>query len=224
MNALTGYLEKYALISLEKQEKLARLIDGQMVVNVDFDAGRLHFSDGPEFRFQVLGTESDNTLNWLWAWAEEQEDIDTDLLTSSLQMKEWGEKAGIPECTVPAVDLEKADGHIFSLIASEVCAASCYYQDSYDGGASFLLLFGGELEQQPGFDVAGLSRQFSNLTALCEFNHRNAFVSYLQAKGLSFTEQGTAMDLEMESGEHARLEFDSAGSLKTINSRKLPLD
>lgn len=224
MNALTEYLEKYALVSLEKQEKLARLTDGQLVVDFDLDAGRLRFSEGLEFRFQVLGTESDNTLNWLWAWAEEQEDLKPDLLTSSLQMKEWGAKAGIPEFTVPSVDLEKADGHLLSLIASEVCAASCYYQDSYDGGASFLLLFGGELERQPGFDVAGLSRQFSNLITLYELNHRNAFVSYLRAKGLPFTEQGTVMDLELESGENARLEFDSAGSLKTINGRNLPLD
>ena len=193
-----------------------------MIADVDFDAGRLRFSEGPEFRFQVLGTESDNTLNWLWAWAEEQEDLASGLLTSSLQMKEWGAKAGIPEFTVPSVDLEKADGRILSLIASEVCAASCYYPDSYDGGASFLLLFGGELERQPGFDVAGLSRQFSDLPALYELNHRNAFVSYLRAKGLPFTEQGTVMDLELESGEHVRLEFDSAGSLKTMNGRRLP--
>jgi len=224
MNALTEYLEKYALISLEKQEKLARLIDGQMVVNVDFDAGRLHFSDGPEFRFQVLGTESDNTLNWLWAWAEEQEDINADLLTSALQMKEWGAKAGIPECIVPSVDLEKADGHILSLIASEVCAASCYYQDSYDGGASFLLLFGGELERQPGFDVAGLSRQFSNLLALYDLNHRNAFVSYLQAKGLPFTEQGMIIKFELESAEQVSTEFGPDGVLRSINGRSLPLD
>ncbi len=224
MNVLTEYLEKYALLSLEKQEKLARLTTGQMVVDLDFDAGRLRFSEGLEFRFQVLGTESDNTLNWLWAWAEEQEDLKSDLLTSSMQMKEWGAKAGIEEFSIPSVDLEKADGHILSLIASEVCAASCYYQDSYDGGASFLLLFGGELERQPGFDVAGLSRQFSNLLALYELNQRNAFVSYLRAKGLPFTEQGTVMDLELESGENARLEFDSAGSLKTINGRNLPLD
>lgn len=224
MNALTEYLEKYALISLEKQEKLARLIEGQMVVNVDFDAGRLHFSDGPEFRFQVLGTESDNTLNWLWAWADEQEDINSDLLTSSLHMKEWGAKAGIPECTVPAVDLEKADGHVFSLIASEVCGASCYYQDSYDGGASFLLLFGGELERQPGFDVAGLSRQFTNLMALYELDHRNAVVSYLRSKGLPFTEQGSLIQCVLESAEQMSAEFGPHGVLRSINGRDLPLD
>ena len=224
MNALTEYLEKYALISFEKQEKLARLTNGQMVVDLDFDAGRLRFSEGLEFRFQVLGTESDNTLNWLWAWAEEQEDLKPGLLTSSLQMKEWGEKAGIPEFSVASVDLEKADGHILSLIASEVCAASCYYQDSYDGGASFLLLFGGELERQPGFDVAGLSRQLSNLLELYELNHRNAFASYLQAKGLPFTEQGSIIKFELESAEQMSAEFGPNGVLRSINGRDLPLD
>lgn len=224
MNALTEYLEKYALLSLEKQEKLARLTDGQLVVDFDLDAGRLRFSEGLEFRFQVLGTESDNTLNWLWAWAEEQEDLKPDLITSALQMKEWGAKSGIPECTVPSVDLDKADGHVLSLIASEVCAASCYYQDSYDGGASFLLLFGGELEQQPGYDVAGLSRQFSNLIALHELDRRNALMSYLRQKGLPFTEQGTIIKFELESTEQVNAEFGPDGVLKSINGRDLPLE
>lgn len=224
MHALTEYLEKYALLSLEKQEKLARLTDGQLVVDLDLDAGRLRFSEGLEFRFQVLGTESDNTLNWLWAWAEEQENLKPDLLTAALQMKEWGAKAGIPECTAPSVDLEKADGYILSLIASEVCAASCYYQDSYDGGASFLLLFGGGLEQQPGFDVAGLSRQFSNLMALYEFDHRNALMSYLRQKNLPFREQGTIIKFELESAEQVSAEFGPSGLLKSINGRSLPLD
>jgi hypothetical protein len=224
MSTLTEYLEKYALISLEKQEKLARLAAGHTVVELDFDAGMLRFSDTLEFRFQVLGTESDNTLNWLWAWADEQAELNSDLLASSLQMKEWGAKVGLPEFTAPSVDLEKADGHVLSMIASEVCAASCYYQDSYDGGALFLLLFGESIDQQPAFDVANLSRQFSNLISLYELNHRNTLVSYLDLKGLPFTEQGTAISWEMESAEHVRAEFDPAGRLQSINGKTLPLD
>jgi hypothetical protein len=223
MSSLTEYLEKYALISLEKQEKLARLIDGQMVADLELVTGRIRFSDGPEFRLQVLGTESENTLNWLWAWAEEQDDLTSDLLTSSLQMKEWGAKAGIPEFTAPSVDLEKANGHILSLIASEVCAASCYYQDAYDGGASFLLLFGKELERQPSFDAAGLVRQFSDLIALNELNHRNALLSYLRLKGLPYTDQGSILKFELESAEQMSAEFGSDGVLISINDRDVPL-
>ncbi len=223
MDTLTEYLETYALVSLEKQEKLSKLI-GEHMVDIDYDSGTVRFIGSYEFPFQVLGTESDNTLTWLWAWADEQMEIPSGLMTSSLQLKAWGEKNGVREFTLPAVDLGNADGRVLSLISSGVCEASCYYREDFEGGALFLLLFDKTIDRQPGFDVAGLSRQFSDLIALYELNHRNAFVSYCRAKGLPFTEQGTVMDLELESAEQVRLEFDLDGKLKTINGTKLPLD
>jgi drug/metabolite transporter (DMT)-like permease len=56
-------------------------------------------------------------------------------------LRAWGEKEGLQEFTLPSVDLDRADGTMLSLIASEVCKASGYYRDPYEGGALFLLLF-----------------------------------------------------------------------------------
>ncbi len=223
MKILTEYLEKYALVSLEKQEKLSRLV-GEHVVELDLDAGMARFSGGHEFPFQVLGTESDNTLTWLWAWADEQTEIPSDLLKSSLMLKAWGEKDNLAQFTAPSVDLSEADGTVLSLIASEVCNAGCFYRDDYEGGAVFLLLFGESIDRQPSFDLAGLMRQFSDLISLLELDHRETLLSYLRMKGIPFTEQGTSIQFELESAEGVRAEFSPTGALKSINGREMPLE
>jgi hypothetical protein len=224
MNPLQSHLEKYALLSLEKQEKLAGLV-GEHTMELDFEAGLIRFSGSsgsPEFAFQVLGTESDNTLTWLWAWAGEQAEISAELLRSSLEMRDWGASKGITECTSPSVDINRTDGTLLSLIASEVCKAACYYQDSYDGGALFLLLFGQEIDQQPPLDAAGLMRQFSHLAALYDLNHRNALLSYLREKGLPFSERELVVTGELATGEDFRADFDPEGSLLSLNGKPIP--
>ncbi len=220
MNNLISYFEKYALVSSEKQDKFAA-IAGEHAMELELDSGIIRLSGDIRFPFQVLGTESDNSLTWLWAWAEEQTEVPAELMRSSLEMQAWGEKEGIPECTRPSVDLNTADGHFFSLIASEICGASCYYQDAYEGGGLFLLLFSQTIDQQPGFTIAGLTRQFSSLIALYDFNHRNAFRSYLSMKKLVFTEHSSFIVSELESGEDVRANFDPAGQLVSLNGKQL---
>ena len=138
-NTLQAYLEQYALLSLEKQDKLESLI-GEHLHELDLDAGTIRFNE-LQFPVQVIGTESYNTLTWLWAWADEQEEIPASLTQSAIQLRIWGAEAGIPEFTMPSVDLNRADGSALAMIAAEVCKASCYYRDGYEGGAAYLLLF-----------------------------------------------------------------------------------
>jgi len=223
MDPLRNYFESFALLSLEKQEKFARLI-GDHTMELDFETGIARFTDDLAFPFQVLGTESDNTLTWLWAWADEQSELPEDLLKASLQMREWGAREGIRECTVPSSDLDGVDGHVLSMIAAEVCRASCYYHDAYDGGASFLLLFGDPIDRQPSFDMAALSRAFSHLISLYECNHRAALLSYFRGKVLPFSEQGNAVLGELESGENLRAEFDETGRLLSMNGKTMDFD
>lgn len=220
MNELAQYLEQYGLVSLEKQEKFNSLI-GEHTMELDFDAGVIRFSNAYEFPFQVLGTESDNTLTWLWAWAEEQTEVPEEHLRSALQMKEWGAKQNLTLFSSPSVDLNIADGITISLISSEICSASCYYQDSYDGGALFLLLFGETIDTQAPLDAAGLLRQLSGLASTYDFSHRNAVRAYLRAKGLAFSEEGLVISGELESGENIRASFTEQDSLVSLNGNPL---
>ncbi len=223
MNKLTAYLEQYALASLEKQEKFACLL-GEYTADINYDTGLARFTGGFEFPFQVLGTESDNTLSWLWAWADEQAEIPAGLLKSSLQMKAWGENNGIREFTMSSVDLNQADGRVLSLISSGVCEAGCFFREDYDGGALFLLLFGSEIDLQPSLAAADLIRQFSDLIALNDLNHQNTLLSYLRRKHIPIAEQGAVIEFDLESGERMSMEFGPAKDLIKINGKELPVD
>ncbi len=223
MSTIKDYLERYALTSLEKQEKFNRLV-GEHTAELDFEAGTVRFSGSFEFPFQVLGTESDNTFTWLWAWAEEQEEIPADVMKSSLELKAWGMSNAVTAFTTPSADLDQINGHAVSMIASEICAASCYYQDAYEGGALYLLLFGKEIDRMPSFDIAGLSRQFSHLMTILELDHRSALLSFLRMREIAGREEGSTITFELESGETGKAEFDPQGKLLSLNGKAMPLD
>jgi hypothetical protein len=217
MHTLTEYLEQYALRSLEKQDKLALLL-GDYAYDLDLDAGKILFNDSLEISFQVLGTESDNTLIWLWAWADEQtEEIPVDLHLASRELRDWGSQNGVPEFTLPSVDLHKADGHVLSMIACELCNADCYFRDAYEGGSAYLLLFDKRIDAQPSFDLARLSRKFLDLISRYELNHRKTLLSYLRGKKLPLAETGSAVTCVLDSGERLNAEFDDAGCLTQLN-------
>ena len=216
MSKLTTFFEQYALLALEKQEKLAALVNGH-TSELDLESGKIIFDNRLELPLQVLGTESDNTLTWLWAWSEEQTEIPEHFLISSLQLRDWGEQEGIEEFTIPSVDLSRADGHVLSLISSQISSASCYYRSPYEGGAVFVLISSELVDRQPPFGLDGLARQFTDLISRYEFNHRNALVSYVRANNLSFTEKGPFVSAQLVTGEKLIVEFDGQGRLKTID-------
>jgi len=216
MNSLIGYFEKIALVSLEKQEDLIRRL-GEHIVDLDLDAGTARFSTDAAFPFQLLGTESDNSLTWLWAWADEQPEVTGDLLRSAREMKAWGAREGMSEFTVPSIDLNRADGTMLSLIASEICAASGYYRDPYDGGTLFILLFGADSDRRPEFDRTGLISAMKDLVSRYDFNHRNALHSYFTMKGLPFSDSGDTVNGELAGGERLIAVFDHAGQVTTMS-------
>ena len=220
MNGFTSYLEKYALIALEKQAKLDMLV-GEHFAELDLDSGILRLDKELAIPFQVLGTESDNTLTWLWAWSDAQEELPEHLLSSSLQLRAWGIEKGLQEFTSPEVDLNKADGHMISMIASGILPASCYYRDQYEGGAAFLLLSSDVIDKQSPLDTESLIRQLSDLVTRYELDHRAVLLSYLHLKGLTIHEQGSTISSELASGESLSAEFDESGRLVAMNGKTL---
>ena len=212
---LLSYLEQYALITLEKQDKLEALI-ADSLHELDLEAGKIRF-DEYEVPVQVIGTESDNTLTWLWAWADEQEELPADVMQSAIQLRTWGAGKGIPEFTTPSVDISTVDGQAIALIAADVCKANCYYADHYEGGAAYLLLFDRGIDQQPPFDRQRLLRRMTDLFSQYDLNHRNTLLSYLQKKELFPITERNIISCELESRERLNAEFDDAGRLVMVN-------
>ena len=182
----------------------------------------IRLSGGLSSRCQVLGTESDNSLTWLWAWAEEQSGSACGAARLFAGDAAWGEKEGITECTSPSVDLDRADGLLLSLIAAGVCKASCHYQDSYDGGALFLLLFGQTIEMQaaPGCRRPGYARSRTWPRSMTSATVTRCSPTWpttaLPTKGA-----GPVLLTRLASGEELRAEFGPQDRLLSINGRPL---
>jgi hypothetical protein len=216
MKTFIQYVEQYALLSLEKRHKLSGLVADEMH-ELDLEAGTVLFSSGLVIPYQVLGTESDHTLTWLWAWAEEQTEIPEDLLQTSLDLRAWGMREGLHEFTVPSVDLDRADGNSIALIATEIAKANSFFRDVYDGGSALLLLFDNSIDVQPGFDRKALFQELSGLAALYDLDQRNVLRSYLVAKQLSPTEDGALLSCELDTGERIIAEFNERDKIINLN-------
>ena len=212
MNKLLDHFERFALLALEKQDKLSAAV-GEHFFEFDLDSGKALLGGGLECFVQVLGTQSDNTLTWLWAWAEEQAEVPEALIASAMELREWGARQGVPEFTEPQIDLDRADGTMIAMIATEVTRASCFYRDAYDGGALYLLLTGDAIDRQAPLNAHRLAGHLKELAAEHEIDPRNALLSYLRAKGIPFTEEGTTVGCLLADGEEFRMEFDEQGRL-----------
>jgi len=219
MTTLIEQFERVALLGREKQEKFLRLV-GEHTVELDLDADLARFTKHHAFPFQVLGTESENTLSWLWAWADEQTEMPQSLMKASLALKVWLESKGLQEYVRPSLDLNQADGTILSLIATEVCNAGCFYRDHYEGGALFILLYGAEIAAQAPYDRRELVRNFDDLIERYDFNHRNALLAYFRANGIDAAETKDTVSATLPGGEHLIAEFDAAGKLAAVNGEK----
>ncbi len=216
MDLFQQEFERCALLSLEKREKLLGLA-GDHFLELDLDAGAARFREGLSLEFQVLGTESENTLSWLWAWADEQTEMPDRLVRSARDLRQWFQDRGMQEIIRPSVDLDVADGNRIAMIGAEALGAGAYYRDRYEGGALFLLLFGGELHAQPDLDRGSLLRVFRDLTAQYPCDHRNVLASYARAKGLPAAGSDDMLNLQLAGGERILAEFSSGGSLLRIN-------
>lgn len=215
MSLLTDYIERYALISMEKQERFSKLI-GEHFWELDLDTGKARFNE-LEFPFQVLGTESENTLTFLWAWADEQTEIPPGLIRSAIELREWGREKGLPEFYTPEIDLNRADGNMIAMVSSIAARASCYYRGGYDGGAAYFLVFGDAIDAQPGLGFVSFIRRFTDIIAIYELNHRRLFLSYFREKRLPVVEQGALIGAELTTGEAVAAEFDEQDRIIAIN-------
>ena len=205
---------------MEKQDKLAKII-GENMHELDLDAGLIRFSRDLALPFQVLGTESYNTLTWLWAWAEEQTEIPENLVQTSLQLRDWGVREGIQEFTLPSVDIDHSDGNALAMVSTQISMANSYFRDSYEGGAAYLLIFDKSIENEPSFDRDSLFRNMTDLLSRYALNQRNVLFSYLEIKGLSPVAKGTLITCELESGERVNAEFDDVGKVRVWNGEAI---
>lgn len=220
MVTLTGLLEEYAAVALERQYALADLV-GDLDWFSDLDAGTLKFGEQYEFPIQVLGSESEYDSTWLWAWANVQSNIPAGLLTRANRLRELGEQEGIREFTEPKLSLEDMNGTTIALVASGLFKTAGYYRGPYEGGAAFMLMEAPPLESATP-DLLRIATVFLELTGGLDVNHRRAFTAYARHKGLSLQHTSTRIVTSTPNGQALTLDFDAQDRLVNLESTLLP--
>jgi hypothetical protein len=234
MDDLRDLYTRHAALSLEKQIALGHVI-GARDFSFDADAGTLSFEETLRFPMQVLGTVSRQSNTWLWAWASPQL-MPPGLLQATYQLRALGERFDVEELVEESLDLvtpaiaaleiadsdfapEPLDGHYLAMLAAGVCQASAYYGADYGRGVVYVLL-----PQVPAVDAqlsdepAKLAAVFAQLLQLPYlFDHRAAFVAYLQQKGYTLA-QDDAQVHGQKNGRHLAASFDLTSRLHLLEA------
>ena len=217
MTDLTQLLTEHGAASWDKQMCLADLIgDGRWQLNIP--AGQITFGGKQTFPVQILGSEADAAGTWLWSWANNGISPPEAALQAVSQLQAFGNQNNIREFVEPELNLNAANGHLLSMIASGLCQADAYYRGPYNGGAVFLLLNAPEVRRQGDDTPLRFIRIFNEFITAFSCNHREALAAYVRYKGYPIEEQESGFFTRFPAGAQVRATFDSLGRMTEMAS------
>ena len=111
---------------------------GERRWNLDTQTGIASFGDDLRFSVQVLGTHSESDNSWQWAWANEESDLPHEIVSTSLEMKGYGQLNSVPELSTGHFGLE-FDSEQLAMVCSGMTDC-CYYRGPYEGGSVYFLV------------------------------------------------------------------------------------
>jgi len=213
----TTLLSQHIGTSFAKQLAFADLL-GDRDWGVDISAGVATFGDDLTYPIQVIGTEADGDASWLWAWANEQSGLPPALLSACNEMRQFGVANEIPELTERSFALEKAGGHMISLIASGLNPKCCYYRGPYDGGAMFFLVC-----DPPDEIIAPVAAEralatISQVVSHYDLDHRLTVTEFLGQQGFAI-ENAPESVVASRSDSRLEISFDATGRLTKMDGK-----
>jgi hypothetical protein len=164
----------------------------------DLNSGVLAFRPPHEqplqLSVQVIGTESDDTQTWLWAWANDSQ-IPPDLLTSALQLRQFGEAEHITEFTQSELAITpRVNPACISLVASGILRSSAYFRAPYPRGAMYLLIKDPKYKRSVTRPVARVVKAFPLFLSKHHVADQHAaFMAYLKFYRLRVREEGNSV-------------------------------
>jgi hypothetical protein len=220
MTTFHDLLSQHIGSAFARQLAFADLL-GQRNWSLTISEGVVTFGNDLRFPIQLLGTEADGNGTWLWAWANEASNLPDKVLVACNELREFGRRAGVPELTERTFSLDRASGHVISLVASGIIGNCCYYRGPYDGGALFFLV------NNPPADVlrpVPAERAVTVITQVIsdfDVSHRPMAESFLRAQGFSLETASGALAASRH-GDQITLSFDSVGRIANIGAKLGP--
>ncbi|MBC9933058.1 DUF6882 domain-containing protein [Chitinophaga qingshengii] len=208
-------IAQYGGIALDKQNDLAAVI-GDNNWNADLEQGVISFGEHIVFPIQILGTFSHSSETFLWGWANTASGIPENLLQDALQIKQYGEKTGLPLFTTSQFDAAVNDVHYIGLIASGMLGSSAYYVADYGSGALLVTIKSPLIDEARTETPQRVLTVFPQLISLFEMNHQQALAAYLKAKGFEVTAKDKELSATYNSNTIVAT-FDELHRLASLN-------
>jgi len=221
MNAkFTSLLSKHVGSAFAKQLAFADFL-GDRGWGVNISEGLATFGDDLSFPIQLLGTEADGDVSWLWAWANEQSNLPANVLVACSELKRIGSENGIPELTERSFSQDVANGHQISMIASGLNSNCCYYRGPYDGGALYFLVCAVPSELLLPVSTERVVTVINESISQFDLNHKEMVTSFLHSQQFSIqTETNTV--IAQRNNDALKFSFDSLGRIENIDGTLKP--
>ena len=212
--ALQTILEQHAGQVLDRQHVLAEKL-GPHEWSADLESGLFFFS-GPNFEssFEILGTVSQSTGEWLWAWANAS--LPGELARIAHGLHDVGKSENIETFTRDRFPAKKEELHSIGIAACGLGGAKAYYIAEYDGGTLLVALTGEYIMRDWQSDHLRIFTVFPRLLQQFDLHHKTALTNYLTSLGYAVRDTG---DLYAErDGKTVAASFDAQGRLTDLRS------
>jgi hypothetical protein len=210
---LKDILERYAGPVMDRQHFLAGRI-GSHDWAADTESGVIFFG-GPnlESPFEVIGTVSRATGEWLWGWANAS--LPGDLAEISGKLHGIGKAEGIDVFTRERFPAKDEDLHAMGIAACGLGGANAYYMADHGDGVLLVALKGESVMRGWRPDHPRIFTVFPQLVRIVDVDHKTALRRYLEFLGYAVREEGGLL-LASRDGKTATAKFDVRGRLAEL--------
>lgn len=201
-------------VVLRQQEALSEVLPREDW-NADLTA-RTYTSGGVTVRVSLLGSYAEQERTWLWGWANTQFGPDHPAVVPTLAIREVGERLGIPELTMPEIDLSRYDGpaghggELIAVGATGLLGGGGYIGAGYPGGSAYLHVDDPRVPQA-GWDPIAVPRLIVNAISLFPSDHRLTVARFLSHHQVPYRETPAAIEAWPPGSGPARATFDETG-------------
>ena len=212
MSEFIDLFSSYAGTAFAKKLAFSEYLGGRDWT-LDTDEGMVTFGDDLSFPVQILGTHSVKDNSWLWAWANSESDLPDSILTTSLEMKGYGEINNVQEFSQDHYALD-CDAAQLAMICSGM--TNCYYyRGDYEGGSVYFLVINTP-EVPTVIDDDRIIQVFVEVLELYDINPVLFAKSFFSQQGFTLQEEDKTYTAS-RNGSDIVVYFDEQGLITEVN-------
>jgi hypothetical protein len=207
----------YAAIAAQRQEAL---VDFLPAADWSADLTSGTYTQGEvSLRVALLGSFADEGRSWLWGWANPQFGPDHPAVVNPSPI---GERLGVPELTVPELDLAWYDGparnggDMVAMATTGLIGSPGTIPGRYDGGVAYFAI------QGPGGPAAGWDpvtavRMITSGISLFPADHRLTVTRFFSHHRLPYRESESSVVASPPGGGVCIAEFDEDDRFRSLS-------